>query len=313
MTLGCRLVLRLGQRLQSLRRLPVLEPDVGALVARRGKTSLWLHLGRRNGGRSCRTGADANTGQVPGADRSLAGIGSAAACGDARGPPRSTAATWQSRTARRKLREAASSTAPRKVFTTPLFARIALFIFLANVVGTFFYLEQARLVALSIADSATRVEFFSARDLTVSVATLLIEVFGTARILSRFGLTTALLALPVVAALGTFVLSFDSALWIVAAVMVAERIASFALANPAIKVIYTLTKPDEKYKVQNFIDTVVFRGGDATSGWLYAILGGGMGFAAGATPAVALPMVLAWFWVAQRLGSDHRRRAAEFV
>ncbi len=201
----------------------------------------------------------------------------------------------------------------RKVFTTPLFARIALFIFLANVVSTFFYLEQARLVALSIADSATRVEFFSARDLAVSVATLLIEVFGTARILSRFGLTTALLALPVVAALGTFVLSFHSALWIVAAVMVAERIASFALANPAIKVIYTLTKPDEKYKVQNFIDTVVFRGGDATSGWLYAILGGGMGFAAGATPAVALPMVLAWFWVAQRLGSDHRRRAAEFV
>jgi AAA family ATP:ADP antiporter len=200
-----------------------------------------------------------------------------------------------------------------KVFTTPLFARIALFVFLANVVGTFFYLEQAHLIAISIADSAARVEFFSARDLTVSIATLLIEIFGTARILSRFGLTTALLALPVVAALGTLVLSFNSALWIVAAVMLAERVASFALANPAIKVIYTLATPDEKYKVQNFIDTVVFRGGDAASGWLYAILGGGMGFAAGAMPAVALPMVLAWLWIAQRLGSDHRRRAVEIV
>jgi len=78
-------------------------------------------------------------------------------------------------------------------------------------------------------------------------------------------------------------------------------------------VIYTLATPDEKYKVQNFIDTVVFRGGDAASGWLYAILGGGMGFAAGAMPAVALPMVLAWLWIAQRLGGDHRRRAVEIV
>ncbi|MFA5956707.1 NTP/NDP exchange transporter [Hyphomicrobium sp.] len=199
-----------------------------------------------------------------------------------------------------------------KVFTTPLFARIALFIFIANVIGTFFYLEQARLVATSIDGSANRVLFFSGRDLVVSIATLLIEVFGTARILKRFGVTVALLALPVTGALGTFLLTFDPALGIVATVMVAERIAAFSLANPAIKIIYTLATPDEKYKVQNFIDTVVFRGGDATSGWLYSLLGGGLGFAASATGAVAVPLVVAWAWIAQQLGADHRRRAAEF-
>jgi AAA family ATP:ADP antiporter len=196
-----------------------------------------------------------------------------------------------------------------KVFTTPLFARIALFVFLANIVGTFFYLEQARLVASTIPDSAARVEFFSGRDLAVSIATLLIEVFGTARVLQRFGVTAALLALPITAAVGTVFLSFDAALWVVAAVMVAERITAFSLANPAIKVIYTLTSPDEKYKVQNFIDTVVFRGGDATSGWLYASLGGGLGFAASTMGAVAMPLVALWIWNARRLGADHCERA----
>lgn len=200
-----------------------------------------------------------------------------------------------------------------KVFTTPLFARIALFIFIANVIGTFFYLEQARLVSTAISGNADRVLFFSGRDLVVSVATILIEVFGTARILQRFGVTVALLALPVTAAIGALLLSFNAALGIVAAVMVAERIVSFALANPAIKIIYTLATPDEKYKVQNFIDTVVFRGGDATSGWLYSLLGGGLGFAAGAMGAVAVPLVAAWIWTAQQLGADHRRRAAEVV
>jgi AAA family ATP:ADP antiporter len=197
-----------------------------------------------------------------------------------------------------------------KVFTTPMFARIALFVFIANIVGTFFYLEQARLVATAIPDSAGRVEFFSGRDLAVSVATFLIEVFGTARVLRRFGVTAALLALPVTAAVGTLLLSFDAALWVVAAVMVAERITSFSLANPAIKMIYTLATPGEKYKVQNFIDTVVFRGGDATSGWLYSGLGGGLGFAASSLGAVAVPLVLVWLWIARRLGAEHQERAA---
>jgi AAA family ATP:ADP antiporter len=198
-----------------------------------------------------------------------------------------------------------------KVFTTPLFARIALFIFLSNVVGTFFYLEQARLVALSIPDSVQRIKFFSHRDLAVSVATFLVEVFGTARVMRRFGLTTALLALPLTAALGALLLSFNAALWVVAAVMVAERVVAFSLANPAIKVIYTLATPSEKYKVQNFIDTVVFRGGDATSGWLYSSLSGGLGFAAGAMGAAAVPLVVVWVWVARRLGAEQRQRAVE--
>jgi AAA family ATP:ADP antiporter len=118
--------------------------------------------------------------------------------------------------------------------------------------------------------------------------------------------TAALIALPAVATFGTLLLSFNAALWIVAAVMVAERVTAFALANPAIKVIYTLATPEEKYKVQNFVDTVVFRGGDASSGWMYAILGGGLGFAAGGLTAAAMPMVLAWLWIAQRLGASHR-------
>lgn len=198
-----------------------------------------------------------------------------------------------------------------KVFTTPMFARLALFIFITNIIGTFFYLEQARLVAASIDNSADRVLFFSGRDLAVSVVTFLIEVFGTARVLRRFGVTGALLALPLTGALGVLLLTFDAALWIVAAVMVAERIVSFALANPAIKVVYTLATPADKYKVQNFIDTVVFRGGDATSGWLFSIVGGGLGFAGGATGAIAIPLVVAWLWTAERLGANHKQRAAE--
>jgi ATP:ADP antiporter, AAA family len=196
-----------------------------------------------------------------------------------------------------------------KVFASPYLGRIALFVFLANIVGTFFYMEQSRLVATEFADSAARVKFFSGRDLAVGVVTLLIQIFGTAQVIKRFGVTTALIALPLVAIAGTLALFFDPVLSVVAAVMVAERVAAFAFSSPAIKVMYTLTSPDEKYKVQNFIDTVVYRGGDAVSGWLFAGISQGMGFATAATALVSLPLGALWLWTARDLGIAHAERA----
>lgn len=195
-----------------------------------------------------------------------------------------------------------------KVVSDPFFARIALFVLLANVVGTFFYLEQSRLVASTIPDSADRVRFFSGRDLTVSVLTLIIEIFGTAAVMRRLGVTVALAALPVTALVGTLALTAEPLLWVVAAVMVAERVAAFSLSGPATKVMYTLAKPDEKYKVQSFIDTVVYRGGDAASGWVFALIGAGAGFASAAVPAVALPLVGLWLWNALSLGRLYEKK-----
>ena len=195
-----------------------------------------------------------------------------------------------------------------KVFSSPYFARIALFVFLANIVGTFFYNEQLRLVGATMTDPATRVRFFADRDLLVSVATIAIEIFGTAAIFRRFGVTGALIALPVVAMLGTLALSIHPILWMAAAVMVAERVTAFALSSPAIKVMYTQTTPDEKYKVQNFVDTVVYRGGDAVSGWLFAMLSGGVGFASAWVPAVALPLAFAWYHTAHKMGQSYEAK-----
>lgn len=196
-----------------------------------------------------------------------------------------------------------------KLLSQPYLAKIALYVFLANIVGTFFYLEQSRLVGATITSSADRVAFFASRDLIVGIATLAIQIFGTARIIERFGVTTALMALPLAATAGTLALAYNPVLSVVAAVMVAERVFAFAVSNPAVKVMFTLTTPDEKYKVQNVIDTVVYRGGDALSSWVFAIISGGAGFAAALTPLVAAPLAAFWLLTARSLGKAHAQRA----
>jgi AAA family ATP:ADP antiporter len=70
-----------------------------------------------------------------------------------------------------------------------------------------------------------------------------------------------------------------------------------------------MTTPDEKYKVQNFIDTVVYRGGDAVSGWVFSAISGGAGFASVLVSLVAMPLAGLWLWTARDLGRAHAQRA----
>ena len=206
-----------------------------------------------------------------------------------------------------------------RILASPYLIRIALFIFLANVVSTYFYLEQARLVKVAFPDDparkatvdAARVAFFAGRDLMVSLATAAIQLFGTAQVLTRFGLTAALAALPAVCIAGLLGIGIEPTLGVVAGVMVVERITAFALAGPAMRVLYTVVDPDEKYKAQNFIDTVVFRGGDATAGWLFTLFGKTLALSAAATIAATLPFAAVWLAASLGLGRLHQQKARE--
>jgi len=51
-------------------------------------------------------------------------------------------------------------------------------------------------------------------------------------------------------------------------VMVVRRVGEYALVRPGREMLYAVVPPEQKYKAKNFIDTVVYRGGDAVSGWI---------------------------------------------
>jgi AAA family ATP:ADP antiporter len=64
------------------------------------------------------------------------------------------------------------------------------------------------------------------------------------------------------------------------------------------EVLFTVVSREEKYKAKNFIDTVVFRGGDAVTGWVVSAiqaLGATTGHVALlATPLAGLAAGIAW-------------------
>ena len=60
---------------------------------------------------------------------------------------------------------------------------------------------------------------------------------------------------------------------------------------------------EEKYKAKNFIDTTVYRGGDAVSAWIYAGLRG-LGLGLSGIAWIAVPLAALWALLAYRLGRE---------
>ncbi len=197
------------------------------------------------------------------------------------------------------------------VWRSPYLFRIAAWVLIANIIGTFFYLEQSEIIGKSMPDRALRVQFLARLDLAVSVLTIIIQLLGTGRFMARLGVGPAAAALPCVALAGLVGLSVAPVLGVVATVLIAERVIAFALASPAVKVMYTVLEPEEKYKSQNFIDTVVYRGGDAVSGWIMGGLGkDGFGLSIQSIALASVPLALGWLALSMRLGALQADKAA---
>jgi ATP:ADP antiporter, AAA family len=198
----------------------------------------------------------------------------------------------------------------RKVWETPYLFRIALVVLLANLVSTYFYLEQTRIVGEATMDRATRVQLFARLDLTVSILTILSQLFLTARVMTGLGLSAAAVALPIWCSIGLVALWWSPTLGIIAGVLAIERTIAFSLTSPALKILFTGVEPEAKYKAQNFIDTVVYRGGDAASGYVFRGLADGLGIKGAAVALVALPAAVAWAWLSVVVAREAEAKAA---
>ncbi len=178
---------------------------------------------------------------------------------------------------------------------------ICFYLFSYTVLSTLLYVETARLVAEAYPASAERTRLFAMLDLAVNGLTLAVQLFVTGEIIKRAGVTATLALLPAVGIAGFAVVALFPLLAVVLVFGVVRRAGEFALSKPAREILFTVVSRSEKYKAKNFIDTVVYRGGDALSSWLGAgIRSAGAGLSAVAL--AALPLSLAWLAVAVWLG-----------
>jgi AAA family ATP:ADP antiporter len=194
------------------------------------------------------------------------------------------------------------------VLRSPYLAGIALWVMLLSLAGTFLYFEQQHIVAAASDDSTQRLRIFASIDLAVGVLTILIQLSATGRIISRVGVGPAAAILPLVAIIGFSALVVAPMLLTVIIFQACQRTANFAISNPAREIFFTVVDREEKYKAKNVVDTVVFRGGDAASGWAYAAMQG-LGLQVAGIAMATIPIAALWFGLSLWLGRAQSRRA----
>lgn len=154
------------------------------------------------------------------------------------------------------------------VFRSPYLLGIAFFVLLLATVTTFLYFEQAKLVAERFTSKEEQTQVFGLIDTVVQTLAILSQVFITGRIAQKLGVGVLLVAVPVIMAGGFLWLALSPVFAVFVVVMVVRRAGEYAFVRPGREMLYTVVRAEQKYKAKNFIDTVVYRGGDALSGWV---------------------------------------------
>ena len=195
----------------------------------------------------------------------------------------------------------------RAALTSPYLLGICAYLFCYTVLSTSLYFQQVDIVGKAIPEVAERTRFFATVDLAVNAIALLLQLAVSARLAKRIGAGWMLALMPLVSIAGFAALGIAPTLAVLVVVGVTRRAGEFAISKPMREALYTAVSREDRYKAKGFTDTVVYRGGDALSGWIFnALRAAGLG--AGAIAWAAVPVAGAWLAIAFWLGRSYRRK-----
>jgi AAA family ATP:ADP antiporter len=196
------------------------------------------------------------------------------------------------------------------IVRSPYLLGICLFLFLYSLLSTFLYFQQTELVPAVVNSSAERTRLLATVDVVVNVLALLIQVAAFGTLIGRLGTTALLVAMPAIAIVGFAVLALHPVLATLVVFGVIRRAGEYAISKPARETLFNVLPAEQKYKAKNVIDTLVHRGGDASSTWIFAGLRT-LGMSSQAMTWLAVPISGLWLAVALLLGRAAQARQAE--
>jgi ATP:ADP antiporter, AAA family len=188
---------------------------------------------------------------------------------------------------------------------------LALFLLLMTWISTIVYFQLGDLITKAFSSREARTQAYGMIDLAVNSIAVVIQLFGTGRIIERFGVSAGLLLNPIIMVFAFLAIAFSPVLLILGGIQITRRVAEYAVAKPTREMLFTVVDQESRYKAKNVIDTVVYRFGDLSSAWVSSlILPHGV---AGLAIFGAITSAM-WFPVAYLLGKRYESvRSGEIV
>ncbi len=196
----------------------------------------------------------------------------------------------------------------RDVISNRYLLAIGLFILLYVFIGSFVYFIQKNLLA-----EFTRIErtqILSGISWLVNTLTFACALLLTGRLVRRCGLATTLACVPLALLVGMAALAFAPWIVVLLAVDVVRRVGNYAVTRPAREMLFTKVSADQRFKAKPVLDVVVYRGGDAVSGTVFALLSEGLALGFMAISLVGSSVAALWAGVGVYLGRRYNAPTA---
>ncbi len=165
----------------------------------------------------------------------------------------------------------------RDFFTSPYLLTIGVFILLYTAIQAFIYFETTDLLRI-YEEREQRTTILGIRDSVVNILTFGLGLFVTGRLVTKLGMPITLALVPLFAVAGFLIIAFAPILTVMLAVDIARRAGNYGVMRPAREMLFTSVSREERFKAKPVIDVVVYRGGDAIWGSVFAFMSTGLGF-----------------------------------
>jgi AAA family ATP:ADP antiporter len=195
----------------------------------------------------------------------------------------------------------------RDFVTSPYLLAIGVFILLYTAIQAFIYFETTELLRI-YEEREERTTILALRDAVVNILTFGLGLFVTGRLVRRLGMPATLALLPVFATVGFVILAFAPILSVLLAVDIARRAGEYGITRPAREMLFTSVDRETRFKTKPVVDVVVYRGGDAWWGVIFAYLSEGVGYGFAAMSVIGAGFAAVWAGSAVYLGRAFNRR-----
>lgn len=159
-----------------------------------------------------------------------------------------------------------------RLVRSPYLLGIAGVIIAGQTIGAFMYNEQGKYVSAAYSEVADRAALFARLEFAVNCLSLFFQAVVVTWLARRGSLATSLSAMPVLIGASFVTMALFPAGSVLLVTQVLRRAADYGLGKPTREMLFTVLNPESKFKSKSLIDTVLQRGADAASQWLYVLI-----------------------------------------